>query len=171
MIGGELMGLNNLPDIVTVKQLAEFLQISELTIKRAIKAGNLEAFKAGRDWRIEKESVLHWVKKWETAPLWQKFRTVSPPPVKWSKSTVTKTLSVTKQLRFLLSAPLYRVVTFLLKAELLYYTPSYWGNQVKVGGNRHGYIYGTAVWWVWDKGYKKVLSWRGTGHQNTARKL
>ncbi len=57
------MGLDNLPEILTVKQLAEFLQVGELTIKRAIKAGELEAFKAGRDWRIEKESVLRWVKK------------------------------------------------------------------------------------------------------------
>ncbi len=57
------MGLDNLPDILTVKQLAEFLQVSELTIKRAIKTGELEAFKAGRDWRIERESVLKWVKK------------------------------------------------------------------------------------------------------------
>lgn len=57
------MGFDNLPDIVTVKQLAEFLQISEQTIKRAIKQGELKAFKAGRDWRLEKESVLIWVKK------------------------------------------------------------------------------------------------------------
>lgn len=57
------MGLDNLPDIITVKQLAEFLQISELTVKRAIKANELEAFKVGRDWRIEKECVMNWVKK------------------------------------------------------------------------------------------------------------
>lgn len=57
------MGLDNLPDILTVKQLAEFLQVSELTIKRAIKSGELEAFKVGRDWRIERESVSKWVKK------------------------------------------------------------------------------------------------------------
>lgn len=57
------MGLDNLPDIITVKQLADFLQISELTVLRAIKSGKLEAFKAGRDWRIEREAVLKWVKK------------------------------------------------------------------------------------------------------------
>ncbi|MBK5262097.1 MAG: helix-turn-helix domain-containing protein [Peptostreptococcaceae bacterium] len=57
------MGIENLPDITTVKQLAEFLHVSELTIKRAIKANELEAFKVGRDWRIERESVLKWVKK------------------------------------------------------------------------------------------------------------
>lgn len=57
------MGLDNLPDIVTVKQLAEFLQISEITIKRALKSNNLKGFKVGRDWRIEKESVIEWVKQ------------------------------------------------------------------------------------------------------------
>lgn len=57
------MGLDNLPEILTVKQLADFLQISEATIKRAIKAGKLEAFRVGRDWRIEKHCVMDWVKK------------------------------------------------------------------------------------------------------------
>lgn len=57
------LGLDSLPEIITVKQLAEFLQVSELTVKRAIKAGDLKAFKVGRDWRIEKEAVLDWVRK------------------------------------------------------------------------------------------------------------
>lgn len=57
------MGLDNLPDIITVKQLADFLQVSEITIKRAIKSKELIAFKVGRDWRIEKENVIKWVKK------------------------------------------------------------------------------------------------------------
>ena len=57
------MAFDNLPPILTVKQLAEFLQISEQTIIRAIKNEELKAFKAGRDWRIEKESVMKWVKK------------------------------------------------------------------------------------------------------------
>lgn len=57
------MGLDNLPEVVTIKQLAEFLQVSELKIKRAIKSNELEAFKVGRDWRVEKESILNWVKK------------------------------------------------------------------------------------------------------------
>lgn len=57
------MGLDNLPDIVTVKQLAEFMQINEATVKRAIKSGELEAFKVGRDWRIEREAIMNWIKK------------------------------------------------------------------------------------------------------------
>lgn len=57
------MGLDNLPEIVTTKQLAEFLQVSDQTIKRAIKAGRLKAFKVGKDWRIEKEEVIKWTKQ------------------------------------------------------------------------------------------------------------
>lgn len=57
------MGLDTLPEVITVPQLADFLQISVQTVKRAIKSGELEAFKVGRDWRIEKESVMKWVKK------------------------------------------------------------------------------------------------------------
>lgn len=51
-----------MPDILTIKQLAEFLQVSESTIKRAIKSNSLQAFKAGRDWRIEKEKAIEWIK-------------------------------------------------------------------------------------------------------------
>lgn len=51
-----------MPDIITVKQLSEFLQVSEITVKRAIKTGKLKAFKVGRDWRIEKEAAIKWTK-------------------------------------------------------------------------------------------------------------
>ncbi len=57
------MGLDNLPDVVTVQQLAEFLQVSDQTIKRAIKASKLKAFKVGKDWRIEKEAAIKWLKE------------------------------------------------------------------------------------------------------------
>ena len=60
---GEKMGIDKMPEIITVKQLAEFLQISDQTIMRAIKIKKLDAFKVGKDWRIEKESVIKWVKK------------------------------------------------------------------------------------------------------------
>jgi len=55
------MGLDNLQNIITVKQLSEFLQVSELTIKRALKANELKGFKVGNVWRIEKEEVTKWL--------------------------------------------------------------------------------------------------------------
>lgn len=57
------MGLDKLPNISTVKQLAEFLQVTELTVRRAINAGELKAFKVGREWRIERDSVLEWLEQ------------------------------------------------------------------------------------------------------------
>ena len=57
------MNLDNLPSILTPRQLSEALQISDQTIKKAIRAGRLDAFKVGRDWRIEKEAVLKWIEK------------------------------------------------------------------------------------------------------------
>jgi excisionase family DNA binding protein len=55
------LSLENLPDVITVKQLAEFLQVSEMTVKRALKSGDLNGFKVARDWRIEKEEVKKWL--------------------------------------------------------------------------------------------------------------
>lgn len=57
------MGLDNLPDIITIKQLAEFLQVSEITVKRAIKTGDLKALKVGKSVRIEKENVYEWLQQ------------------------------------------------------------------------------------------------------------
>jgi excisionase family DNA binding protein len=55
------MTLNNLPDIVTPKQLADYLQVSEMTIKRALKSNRLIGFKVSRDWRIEKIEIIKWL--------------------------------------------------------------------------------------------------------------
>lgn len=55
------MGLDNLPDIVTIKELVEFLKISESTIRRAIESGDLKSFKVGKNIRIEREAVMEWI--------------------------------------------------------------------------------------------------------------
>lgn len=52
------MSYDGLPEILTLKQVAEFLQVSNLTIQRAIQAGRLKAFKPGRDYRIRKEDLI-----------------------------------------------------------------------------------------------------------------
>ncbi len=56
------MVLDNFPDILTVKELSDLLKISDQSIKRAITSGKLEALKVGKVWRIEKNSVIKWVK-------------------------------------------------------------------------------------------------------------
>ncbi|NYB73388.1 helix-turn-helix domain-containing protein [Sedimentibacter hydroxybenzoicus DSM 7310] len=57
------MGLENMPDILTIKELCEFIKVSESTIRRAINDGSLKSFKAGKNVRIEKESVIEWLKE------------------------------------------------------------------------------------------------------------
>ena len=51
----------NLPDILTVKELSDYLKIHEATIKKFLKSGKLKGFKASRDWRITKEAVVQWI--------------------------------------------------------------------------------------------------------------
>ena len=53
--------LESLPDVVTVKELAEILKVSDQKIKRELKSGALKGFKVVRDWRISKDEVLKWV--------------------------------------------------------------------------------------------------------------
>ena len=42
---------------LTVKQMAEILQVSQRTIYRMIDSGKLPAYKLDRDWRIAKEDM------------------------------------------------------------------------------------------------------------------
>lgn len=55
--------LDNLPEITTPQELADFLKVNIQTIKRAIKNGKLKAFKVARDWRIERKAVLDWIEE------------------------------------------------------------------------------------------------------------
>jgi len=53
--------LESLPDVVTVKELAEILKVSDQKIKRELRSGALKGFKVVRDWRISKDEVLKWI--------------------------------------------------------------------------------------------------------------
>ena len=55
------MGINDLPEIMTLQEIAEYFKISEATIRRAIKMGKLNFFKIGKDYRFEKDAVIKWV--------------------------------------------------------------------------------------------------------------
>ena len=55
------MELKNLADVTTPKELADFIRVSEQTVKRALKSGALVGFKVGRDWRIEKTRAIEWL--------------------------------------------------------------------------------------------------------------
>lgn len=47
-----------LPKLLTVQEAANYLRVTDQTIIRYIKAGDLEARKVGRQWRVE-ETKLH----------------------------------------------------------------------------------------------------------------
>ena len=48
---------------LSVKQMAEILQVSRRTIYRMIDSGKLPAYKLDRDWRIAKEDIDQFLEK------------------------------------------------------------------------------------------------------------
>ncbi|MGE5444164.1 MAG: helix-turn-helix domain-containing protein [Ignavibacteriales bacterium] len=48
-------------EVMTVKEVAEYLQISEASVRRMLKAKKLPAFKLGQQWRFRKNIVDKWM--------------------------------------------------------------------------------------------------------------
>lgn len=44
-------------EIMTVSQVAEFLQLSEMTTYKLVQEGKIPAFKIGRHWRIKRDDL------------------------------------------------------------------------------------------------------------------
>jgi excisionase family DNA binding protein len=49
--------------LLTVKQVQEVLDLSERSIFRLIKSGELKGFKVGREWRFEESDVTSFIKQ------------------------------------------------------------------------------------------------------------
>jgi len=49
----------NIPPLLTVKEVAGLLRVCENTVYNWIHSGKLRAFKVGRDWRIPKEAIYY----------------------------------------------------------------------------------------------------------------
>jgi excisionase family DNA binding protein len=49
-----------IPTMLKVAELAEYLRIHESTVYRLVKAKKIPFFRAGRDYRFSKESIDHW---------------------------------------------------------------------------------------------------------------
>jgi excisionase family DNA binding protein len=47
-------------EIMTVKELAEYLKVHASTVYRQLKLGQLPAFKVGSDWRFNVEAIDRW---------------------------------------------------------------------------------------------------------------
>ena len=49
--------------ILTVKEVAEYLQVNDRTVYRMATAGKLPAFKVGASWRFKLSEIEKWIKK------------------------------------------------------------------------------------------------------------
>jgi excisionase family DNA binding protein len=49
------------PDVLTIEQLAELLQVDEKTVRSLAAKGELPGRKVGRHWRFSREAVLDWL--------------------------------------------------------------------------------------------------------------
>jgi len=59
-IGVKKLVLENLPEFLTVQEIASLLRIHEMTVWRALKSGKLKGIKVSKKWRISKEEIIQW---------------------------------------------------------------------------------------------------------------
>jgi excisionase family DNA binding protein len=51
------------PELITIKEVADFLQIAEKTIYRLAAEGKIPAFKVGGSWRFNRKEIEEWLEK------------------------------------------------------------------------------------------------------------
>jgi excisionase family DNA binding protein len=59
--------MTELPDLLTIGQVAKYLQVSDSTVRRMLKDGRLRGTKLGVLWRIPRESVEELIRTGYTA--------------------------------------------------------------------------------------------------------
>ncbi|MRH44530.1 helix-turn-helix domain-containing protein [Aquibacillus halophilus] len=50
-------------EIMTVSQVAEYLQLSEMTTYKLVQDAKIPAFKIGRHWRVKKEDLNEFIER------------------------------------------------------------------------------------------------------------
>lgn len=55
--------LNVKTDILTIKEVSEYLKLAEKTTYRLAAEGKIPAFKVGGAWRFQKSEIDAWIKK------------------------------------------------------------------------------------------------------------
>ena len=54
----------NKPDpIMTIDEVAEYLNLRPLTVRRFAREGRIPVFKAGRQWRVKRELLDRWLER------------------------------------------------------------------------------------------------------------
>lgn len=54
---------SNMPEIMTLEQVAEFLQVSYQTVYKMVREGELRAKKVGRSYRVLRKDVIAYFEK------------------------------------------------------------------------------------------------------------
>jgi excisionase family DNA binding protein len=55
-----------IPEIMTGRDVAEYLKLHPETVQRLAKRGDLSAFRLGSDWRFRRGDIQRWIEKRET---------------------------------------------------------------------------------------------------------
>lgn len=50
-------------EIMTISQVAKYLQISDMTTYKLVQEGKIPAFKVGRHWRVKKVDLSEFIEK------------------------------------------------------------------------------------------------------------
>ena len=48
-------------DILTIREVADYLKVTERTLYRLVQDGTLPAFKVGNSWRFRREDLERWI--------------------------------------------------------------------------------------------------------------
>ncbi len=48
-------------DILTIREVADYLKVTERTLYRLVQEGKLPAFKVGNSWRFRREDLERWI--------------------------------------------------------------------------------------------------------------
>lgn len=57
------MNKEDFPSIMTISEVAEYLGLHELTVRRLAREGQLPALKLGRQWRVKKDLLEKWIEQ------------------------------------------------------------------------------------------------------------
>lgn len=57
-----------MPDqLLTLEQVAEYLNVDKFTVYRLLADKDLPAFKVGNQWRFKRKMIEHWLQKYSNA--------------------------------------------------------------------------------------------------------
>ena len=57
------MNKENLAPIMTIAEVAAYLGLHELTVRRLAREGAIPALKLGRQWRVKRDLLEQWIEK------------------------------------------------------------------------------------------------------------